>query len=85
MHLRDYLLSYQLQRAYAPTFPPVVEGMRLTELEGSKRVSFTKCSEWFGTKSHLPLLGLSQPIRGFPTIESGTFQHKTRGMTSRSM
>ena len=32
MHLRDCLLSCQLPRAYAPTFPPVVEGMRLTEL-----------------------------------------------------
>ena len=32
MHLRDHLLSCQLQRAYAPTFPPVVEGMWLTEL-----------------------------------------------------
>ena len=32
VHLRDCLLSCQLQRAYALTFPPVVEGMRLTEL-----------------------------------------------------
>ena len=32
VHLRDRLLSCQLQRAYAPTFPPVVEGMQLTEL-----------------------------------------------------
>ena len=32
MHLQDHLLSCQLQRAYAPTFPPDVEGMRLTEL-----------------------------------------------------
>ena len=85
MHLRDCLLSCQLQRAFAPTFPPVVEGMRLTELYSSKRVSFAKRSEWFGMKSYLPLLGLSQPIRGFPTIESGTFQRKTMGMTSRSI
>ena len=32
MYLRDRLLSFQLQRAYTPTFPPVVEGMQLTEL-----------------------------------------------------
>ena len=32
MHLQDRLLSCQLQRAYAPTFPPIVEGMWLMEL-----------------------------------------------------
>ena len=31
MHLQDCLLSCQLQRPYAPTFPPVVEGMQLME------------------------------------------------------
>ena len=30
-----------------------------------------------GASLCLLLLGLSQPIRGFPTIESGTFQRKT--------
>ena len=71
MHLQDHLLSCQLQRAYTPTFP--------------KWVSFAKCGKWFGMKSHLLLLGLPQPIRGFPTIESGTFQCKTRGVTSCSI
>ena len=36
---------------YAPTFPPVKEGMWLMEPQGSKRVLFAKCSEWFGKKS----------------------------------
>ena len=32
VHLQDRLLSYQQQRAYAPTFPPGGEGMRLMKL-----------------------------------------------------
>ena len=69
MHQQDHLLSCQL----CPTFPPIVEGMQLMELQGSKRISFAKCREWFGMNLQLQLPGSSQPIRDFPAIESMTF------------
>ena len=65
------------------TFPPAWK--ELAEPQGSKRVSFNKCSKWFGAKSQLSSLGLPQPIGGFPAIESRMFQHKIMSATSRSL
>ena len=60
MHQQDHLLSCQLPRVYTPMFPPVVEGMQLMELEGSKWILFTRHGEWLGTESDWDCLSQSE-------------------------
>ena len=48
VHLRDRLLSCQLQRAYTPTFPPVVGGMWLTSCKALNRYRLLNVANGLG-------------------------------------
>ena len=73
VHLRDHLLSCQLQRAYTAIFPPDVKGMRLWSCEVPNWYRSLIVANGLGRNRTSSWRELPQPIRGFPTSEPVTF------------